>query len=88
MTTIRKKIQPQYFDAILSGKKNFELRLNDFDVKEGDVLILEESDSKAKNYTGRKIEKEVTWVGKFKIDELFWPEEDIKEKGLLIISIK
>jgi ASC-1-like (ASCH) protein len=42
MTTIRKKIQPQYFDAILSGKKNFELRLNDFDVKEGDVLILEE----------------------------------------------
>ena len=60
MTTIRKKIQPQYFDAILSGKKNFELRLNDFDVKEGDVLILEESDSKAKNYTGRKIEKEVT----------------------------
>lgn len=88
MTTIRKKIQPQYFDAILSGKKNFELRLNDFDVKEGDVLILEEWDSKAKNYTGRKIEKEVTWVGKFKIDELFWPEEDIKEKGLLIISIK
>ena len=88
MTTIRKKIQPQYFDAILSGKKNFELRLNDFDVKEGDVLILEEWDSNAKNYTGRKIEKEVTWVGKFKIDELFWPEEDIKEKGLLIISIK
>ena len=88
MSEIHKKILPEYFEAVYSGKKNYELRLNDFEVKEGDMLILEEWDSNAKNYTGRKIEKEVTWVGKFKIDELFWPEEDIKEKGLLIISIK
>lgn len=42
MAIIRKKIQPQYFDAILSGKKNFELRLNDFDINEGDTMVLEE----------------------------------------------
>ncbi|HRZ29877.1 MAG TPA: DUF3850 domain-containing protein [Candidatus Paceibacterota bacterium] len=60
MAEIHKKIQPQYFEAILSGKKNYELRLNDFEIKEGDVMVLEEYDAETKNYTGRKIEKQVT----------------------------
>jgi len=42
MSIITKKIQPQYFDAVLSGKKKYELRLNDFDINEGDTLILKE----------------------------------------------
>lgn len=42
MTNIHKKINPEYFNAILSGKKNFELRLNDFDINEGDTMVLEE----------------------------------------------
>ena len=88
MTVINKKIWPEYFDAMASGKKNFELRLNDFEIKESDILLLEEWDSKTKQYTGRKIEKKVTYVGKFKIDELFWPEEQIKEKGIQIISLE
>ncbi len=88
MAEIHKKIQPQYFEAILSGKKNYELRLNDFEIKEGDVMVLEEYDAETKNYTGRKIEKQVTWVGKFKMDQLFWSEEQIKEKGMQIISLK
>ncbi len=65
---IEKKIWPEYFDAVASGKKKYELRLNDFEINEGDVLVLEEWDPKTKNYTGRKVEKEVTYVGKFKID--------------------
>ena len=85
---IKKKIWPEYFDAILSGKKKFELRLNDFQVNEGDVLLLEEWDPVTKMYTGRNIEKKVTYVGKFKINKLFWPKEDIEEKGLQIISIE
>ncbi len=88
MEIIKKKIWPEYFDAIVSGKKKFELRLNDFDVAEGDKLILEEWDPKTKEYTGRKIEKKVTYVLKFKTDKLFWPEEEIKEKGLQIISLE
>lgn len=40
----KKKVWPEYFENILSGKKKYELRLNDFDVKEGDVLVLEEWD--------------------------------------------
>lgn len=84
---IKKKIWPKYFDAVASGNKKYELRLNDFDVNEGDLIILEEWDPDTQDYTGRSIEKKVTYVGRFKIDELFWPEEQIKEKGLQIISL-
>lgn len=88
MVIIKKKIWPEYFDAVVSGKKKYELRLNDFDINEGDILVLEEWNPKTQKYTGRKIEKKVTYVGKFKIDELFWTEEEIKEKGILIISLE
>ncbi len=88
MAIIRKKIWPEYFDAVVSGKKKFELRLNDFEINEGDKLILDEWDHKTKNYTGRKIEKKVTYVGKFRIDQLFWSEDEIKKKGLQIISLE
>ncbi|OGZ70768.1 MAG: hypothetical protein A3F47_00015 [Candidatus Staskawiczbacteria bacterium RIFCSPHIGHO2_12_FULL_38_11] len=88
MVVINKKIWPEYFEAIISGKKKFELRLNDFEITEGDVLILEEWDPKKEKYTGRKIEKKVTYVLKFKTDKLFWPEAEVKEKGLQIISLE
>ena len=88
MATIRKKAWPEYFEAVASGKKNYDLRLNDFEVNEGDTLVLEEWDPEVKEYTGRKIEKRVTYVGKFKMDNLFWPEKDIKEKGIQVISLE
>ena len=87
---IEKKIWPEYFEQVFSGNKTFELRINDFDISEGDTLILKEWDPKTKQYTGRSIEKTVGYVGKWKIDELtkFWPRDDIDEKGLQIISLK
>lgn len=88
MALIAKKVWPEYFSAILSGKKKYELRLNDFEVNEGDVLLLEEWDPHTKAYTGRKIEKKVSYVGKFKLDQLFWPKEQIEEKGIQIISLE
>jgi len=57
MATIKKKILPEYFELVKSGKKKFELRLVDFDIKEGDILVLEEWNPKTKKYTGRKIKK-------------------------------
>ncbi|MCJ7786787.1 DUF3850 domain-containing protein [Patescibacteria group bacterium] len=42
MAIIKKKIWPEYFELVKSGKKRIELRLADFDAKEGDVLTLEE----------------------------------------------
>ena len=85
---IKKKIWPEYFDAVNSGKKKFELRLDDFEVNEGDTLLLEEWNPKTGRYTGRSVERKVSCVDKFKIDKLFWPEEQIKEKGIQIISLE
>lgn len=84
---IKKKIWPEYFDLVSTGKKKFELRLNDFEANEGDILILEEWDPKTKEYTGRKIEKKVGYVLKFKLDD-FGQKQEIEEKGLQIIQFE
>lgn len=90
MCKIEKKVWPEYFEEILRGEKTFELRLNDFEISEGDILVLKEWDPKTKDYTGRELEKKVGYVGKWKIDDLtrFWPKEEIEAKGLQIISLK
>jgi ASC-1-like (ASCH) protein len=88
MALVKKKILPEYFDAIASGKKTYELRLGDMVVAEGDTLLLQEWNENKKEYTGREISKEVTYVRKFMIDQLYWPQEEIMKKGLVVISIK
>jgi len=88
MAVIKKKIWPEYFEAVASGKKKCELRLNDFEIAEGDTLVLEEWDPKTKAYTGRVVEKKVTNVSKFRLDNLFWPKEEIEEKGIQLISLE
>ena len=90
MKKIEKKIRPEYFEQIRLGKKTFELRLNDFEIEEGDTLVLKEWDPEKKAYTGRELEKKVGYVGRWKIDELttFWPMQEIEEKGLQVISLK
>ena len=81
MATVKYKIWPEYFEAVASGKKKYELRLSDREVGEGDTLLLEEWDPTTKAYTGRTIEKKVTYVGRFKMDELpYWPKEDVLKK--------
>lgn len=46
------KIWPEYFEAVASGQKNFEIRYNDRDFAEGDYLALNEY-SEDDGYTGR-----------------------------------
>jgi ASC-1-like (ASCH) protein len=87
MAVIKKKIWPEYFKLISSGKKRFEMRLDDFDIQEGDTLVLEEWDPKTKEYSGKKIEKEVDYVLKFKLDD-FGQKKEIEEKGLQVIQFK
>lgn len=88
MRAIEKKVLPEYFEAILQGKKKYELRLNDFEVSEGDMLFLREWSSETQNYTGRELKRKVTYVGKFFIDKLFWSEDEINKKGLQILSLE
>lgn len=90
MKKVEKKVWPEYFQEILEGKKTFELRINDFEINEGDTLVLKEWNPKTKDYTGREIEKQVGFVGKWKIKDLevFWSREEIDEKGVQVISLK
>lgn len=90
MKRIEKKCWPKYFEQILNNKKTFELRLNDFEIEEGDILVLKEWSPETKSYTGREIEKQVGYVGKWKINdlEIFYSKEEINNLGLQIISLK
>jgi hypothetical protein len=86
---IEKKVWSEYFQAILDGEKSFELRLNDFECKPGDILVLREWVPSMKQYTGRVLEREVGYILKFKPQELpFWPKEEIEKHGFQIISLK
>lgn len=85
MATIHKKVWKEYFEKIITGKKKFELRLADFEINEGDTLVLEEWDKDKKEYTGRKVEITVTYIIKTK-DVSFWSQEDIDKYGFQIIQ--
>lgn len=57
---VRKKILPEYMDLIVEGKKNFEIRRDEDDIQEGDILVLEEWE--AGKYKHRVVKAEVTYV--------------------------
>lgn len=38
------KVEPSYFEAVLSGDKTFEIRLNDRGFQKGDTVVLKEYD--------------------------------------------
>jgi len=84
---ITKKTWTDGFEKILSGEKTFDARLANFECKPGDILVLEEYDPKTKKYTGRKIEKEITFVLNTKRQK-YWTQSDINKEGLQIISFK
>lgn len=56
------KILPKYFNAVVMGTKNFELRKNDRLYSVGDTLVLREWDGE--NYTGNTCERTVSYVFK------------------------
>jgi len=87
MRTVEKKVKPPHFEAILAGKKTFELRLDDFEIHEGDTLLLREWDPQTKSYTGRELSKEVGYIGKIAELSKFWTREEIEKHGLQVISL-
>lgn len=73
------KTWTEYYQAICSGEKTFELRLNDRDFKKGDILILQEFDPFKNELTDRWIEKQVSYI-------LFGPKFGLTE-GYCIMSL-
>src|SRR3989344_9246643 len=87
MNTIHKKIWKEHFEKIISGIKKVELRLADFEINEGDTLILEEWDKDVKDYTGRSMKTTVTYIYKTK-NQHFWSPEDVDRYGFQIIQFE
>lgn len=68
------KTWPSYFQAILDGRKRFEVRQNDRDYLVGDVLVLREWDPNGGfgTYTGREYRVRVAYLmhgGQFGLSE-------------------
>jgi len=54
------KIQKQYYEAVRTWDKTFEVRLNDRDYKRGDYVRLEEVEGL--EYTGRAIMCQIKYI--------------------------
>lgn len=74
------KTWPDYYFRIFSGQKKFEVRKNDRDFQIGDTLKLKEWNPETKDYTGRELLAEISYIlpgGQFGI-----------ESGYCVMSIK
>lgn len=86
MAKIEKKMWPESYELVRTGEKTYDLRLADWNIQPGDIIVFCEWDPKTKEYTGRRMEKKVGHVGKTKSWEV-WPKEDIEKYGFQIISL-
>ncbi|MBI4149221.1 DUF3850 domain-containing protein [Candidatus Woesearchaeota archaeon] len=86
MATITKKVWPKFFEQLLSGEKQFELRLADFELNPGDTLVLKEFDPETQAFTGRKITKVAQKVMKINPAEMYSLDE-IETYGFYLIDL-
>lgn len=89
MAIVNKKCWPEFFEKFCSGERTFELRLADFDLKDGDTLIFEEYDPIAGTYTGRKADflcKKVEHSAQNPLQ--FYKVEDVEKNGFWIIQLE
>ena len=57
---IEKKILPEYFEAVITDKKHFEIRKDEDDVQVGDTVVLKEYDGE--QFTGRTVSRNIKYV--------------------------
>jgi len=60
--THRLKTWSDYWLALESGAKTFEVRRNDRGFQPGDILVLQEWNPSSEEYTGRELRRRVTYV--------------------------
>lgn len=84
MKTHELKIMPEYYEAVVSGKKTFEIRYNDRDYNVGDLLILQEckKENDQEHYTGRCELAIVTYI----LDEQTSLREGYIAMGIKLIN--
>jgi hypothetical protein len=84
---IHKKCWPELFEKVLQRNKNADLRLADFNIKKGDILILEEWDPETKEYTGRTLKRTVANVNKVNLTKMHSIEE-VQKFGHWVIEFE
>jgi hypothetical protein len=85
---IHKKVWPEYFHQAKSWRKNFEVRMGDMEVEDGDTLVLHEWEPGEKRYTGRTLVRKVTYVMHLLPGSKIFDPEKFKKHGMKIIGIK
>lgn len=56
------KCWPEFFAAVRSGIKTFEVRLNDREYQVGDRLLIKEWDKDTECFTGNAVSRDVQYV--------------------------
>ncbi len=56
------KTLPEFFEAVISGKKKFEVRRADRPFHVGDLLALNEYDSETQEYSGRSCILKIEYI--------------------------
>jgi hypothetical protein len=56
------KAHPLFFEAVWDGRKRFEVRRNDRDYQEGDILHIQEWDPVTKLYSGRVVSALASYI--------------------------
>lgn len=85
---ILKKVKHEYFEAIMEGRKSFEIRLADFKYKPGDTLVLLEQKKGSAELSGRKLACEVLFTINTKVAQKFWTKKKIDKYGLVVLSLR
>jgi ASC-1-like (ASCH) protein len=85
---VKKKAWPDLFEKVKSGQKKFDVRLADTVLKEGDTLVLREWNPKTNKYTGRTLEKKVSFVITTEELQQFWSKKDVSKFGYQVIGFR
>jgi hypothetical protein len=56
------KIWPIYFEAVVDGRKSFEIRQNDRGFQVGDDILLQEWSPEYESYIGREVRVVITYL--------------------------
>lgn len=79
------KCWPEYFQAVKSGEKPFEVRKWERPYRVGDYLLLREYDNLKLNYTGDSIKREITYL----LDMTYLPGDNIPHfAGYVVMGLK
>jgi hypothetical protein len=84
---VEKKIWPKDFEKIKEKDSYMEIRLADFNIDVGDVLVLREWDPTKANYTGKELKFKVKDLKKLDLRKFYSPDEIMKH-GIYAMELK